>query len=64
MYRSNVESTNHVCTTARELEVDALGAKEEGLSVEDYRLGKDLPIRQEEMRKKKEASGGGSSQTT
>jgi hypothetical protein len=42
MYRVNVEQSSHVCKPWRENLVDELAAKEVGISVEDYRLGRDL----------------------
>ena len=39
MYRVNVEKMNHACKPWRELEVDRALAAEEGLTLEEYRLG-------------------------
>lgn len=51
MYRINVEETNHECMWWRENFVDKLGADAANMSIEDWRLGRDLEPRKAEMDK-------------
>lgn len=41
MYRNNVEQMSHVCKPGREFIVDSDEAKKAGVSLSDYRAGKD-----------------------